>query len=335
MSKKKLLLISPSSFNLYQLILRNLEYLGYEVVHIEDQGYKFQYTSLLQRIYNFIRKVFLNDRYYKEKLKKAYISIKQREILYACDSFDIALVLRADYFKPDIISLARQKAKQMISFHFDGISRDPNVLEYVHFFDQFYVFDKDDLKKYPSYNLLYSPNFYLDYPGLLKDSYDRHYNVYYVSTFHESRVQDLIAIHQYMTAHYSKVKFVVVCSQDYDSKPPDYVVENMEIRKETVSFDEQLQHVANADIILDLVISDHKGFSFRILEGIKFGKKVITTNPKVIEADFFHPSNFFILTDDNYDDIAAFLNTPYSNIDPKIIEKYSFSSWLQSKIKRL
>lgn len=334
MSKKKFLLIAPLGFNLYQLIVNNLEFIGYEVIHIEE-GYKFRYTSLRQRIYNFTRKAFFNDRSYKEKLRNVYTDTRQREILSDHEHFDVTLVLRADFFKSDIIQLARQKSTQMISFHFDGISRDPIILEYISFFDQFYVFDKEDIKKYASFNLLYSSNFYFDYPGLLKDFHPKHYDVYYVSTFHESRVRDLIAIHKYMTDYFSLVKFIVVRPPNNTSVLPDYVVKNMEVRDEPVSFDEQLQHVAKADVILDLVISDHQGYSFRILEGLKFDKKVITTNPKVIEADFFHPNNFFVLTNDNHDELVPFLKKAYYPIDYRIKKQYGFTSWLHSKITNL
>ncbi|NGM63273.1 hypothetical protein G5B30_15295 [Sphingobacterium sp. SGG-5] len=333
MSKTKFLLVSPQSFNLYQLIVKNLEHLGYDVVHIEDHGYAFKYTSLGQRIYNFIRKTFFKDRIYKEKLKQAYTYKKQQEILATYNHYDVALVLRADFFQRKLIDMARQKTDLMLCFHFDGISRDPQILKYIPFFDRFYVFDEGDVVKYPSYNLLYSPNFYFDYPDLTdKQTQDSPYNVYYVSTFHESRAEDLITLHQYMSRYYQRVKFVVVTNRGKEHLIPDYIHENMEIRFEHVPFDEQLHHIAHADVIIDLVIADHKGYSFRIIEGLKFGKKIITTNPKVLEAEFYHPNNFFILTKDNYGDMAAFLEAPYVPIANAIITKYSFSEWLRHKI---
>ncbi|WP_196940227.1 hypothetical protein [Sphingobacterium pedocola] len=313
--------------------MKNLEYLGYEVVHIEDLGYAFKYNSIGQRLHNLLRKVFLKDRSYKENLKIENNYIKQRKIIVQHYSFDIALVIRADFFKKSLIELIRQKTSTMISFHFDGISRNPEILDYVSLFDRFYAFDQDDLKKYPSYNLSYSPNFYLDYPDLIdqRRSYNAH-NVYYVSTFHESRIRDLIDIHKRLSVHYASVKFIVVCSKDLLPILPDYVIQHMEVSHEHVDFAEQLNNIAFSDVIIDLVIAEHKGYSLRIIEGLKFGKKVITTNFKVLEAEFYHPHNFFVLQNGSYDGLDEFLNNAYVPIDNDMKKKYSFSEWLNNKL---
>ncbi len=333
MSKRKFLLVAPTSFNLYRLIVKNLEYLGYEVIHIEEGGYPFSYSSLGERLYNLFRKTVFNDRLYKEMLKEAYTYRKQQEILDKYNFFDVSLVIRADLFRKSFIEIIRQKTSQMISYHFDGISRNPNILHYIFLFDRFYVFDKEDVQKYSSYNLLYSPNFYFDYPDLLDKNSNSYYDIYYVSTFHQSRVDDLIRMHQYLSNYYERIKFVVVCNKVKETLLPDYVIEHMDVRYEYVSFSEQLNYIAHVDAIIDLVIAEHSGYSFRVIEGMQFEKKVITTNPKVTEAEFYHPDNFFILTKENYKDLGAFLKRKYCPIDADIRRKYSFSEWLSDKLQ--
>lgn len=333
MSKKKFLLVAPKTFQLYQLIVRNLEYLGYEVVHIENEGYPFKYKSFGQRLYNLVRKTFFKDKAYKTKLREEYIRDMQWQILRESGDIDITLVIRADFFEKKLIEAIRKKATLMLGFQFDGVTRDPKVLAYIDYFDRFYVFDEEDIKKYPSYGLRFSPNFYFDYPDLLGKNVDNgHYNVFYVSTYHKSRIDALIKLHRYLVNHYETVKFIVVCDSGEKSLLPDYVMQHMEIRHTYILFEEQLKYIASADTIIDLVIADHGGYSFRILEGLKFGKKVITTNDRVLEADFYHPHNFFILRDDNYDEIDNFLTLPYMPIRDEIIEKYSFSRWLADKL---
>jgi hypothetical protein len=49
----------------------------------------------------------------------------------------------------------------------------------------------------------------------------------------------------------------------------------------------------------------------------------------VVDEDFYHPNNFFVLTQDNEKEIDDFLQKPYVIIDNEIIEKYSFKSWLK------
>lgn len=329
----RLLLAAPAAFGLYELIVDNLEFLGFEVVHIEDDGYPFKYRSVGQRLSNLFRKVFLGDKEYKNKLRRQFIIDSQLRRVQQYDNYDYALVLRADFFREDILASIRNKTKHMISFHFDGLLMDPHVLDTVHLFDQFYVFDKDDLDRFPDYSLLYSPNFYFDYPlpaGSQRNSANA--NVYYVSTFHESRVDDLIALHRFLSLQFEKVEFVLVYHAEKEHLVPCYARENMRLQNKLVDFKEQLEGVATSDLILDLVLADHAGLSFRIFEGLSLKKKVVTTNARVRDADFYHPNNFHVFDGINFDELELFLETAYVDIADDIMQQYSFTNWIESKL---
>lgn len=335
MSKKKFLLVAPRAFNLYTLIVKNVEFLGYEVTHIEDHGYDFKYRSIGQRLYNFWRKVFHGDRNYKKTLIDEYPLTKQREIIETNDHYDIAMVVRADFFAISLVRAVCERSTFSFSFHFDGLNGNCEALRYVDLFDKFYVFDEEDIRRFPESHLLYSPNFFLDYPTLLKGCnplFGEHSDIYYVSSYDPSRLDDLIALHQYLLKYYDKIEFVLVCTDKRDEDNlPDYIKQNIEIRNSHVSFEEQLHRVAASKLIIDLVLSNHKGYSFRILEGLKFGKKVITTNSKVKEADFYHPNNFFVFKDDGVA-IDDFLESPYVTPLSEVIDRYRFEGWLNSKV---
>lgn len=329
---KKILLLSSNSFNLHLLIIKNLEYLGYEVIHIEDSNYKFEYYSVWERIHNFIRKLFFkND--FKTKFYNNFLKKKQLEILEQHSHFENALVIRADFFDIEFIKRVRDKVHNLFCFHFDGVRRDIKILNYVDYFDTFYVFDQQDLKLATNDKWKYSPNFYFDYPSLFKENNPIiNYDVYYVSFYHKSRVDDVISIHKVLKHIFGNVKFIMFCPLDNLIYLPEYVNSEIEITQSAVSFEEQLAFISQSKVIIDLVISDHKGYSFRLLEGIKFRKKVITTNSNVIDADFYHPNNIFILTKDNYSQINDFLAIDYQELPKSIVLKYSFTEWINSKV---
>lgn len=162
--RKKILLLAPDSFDLYKLIVENLKHLEYDVVHIQDRGYPFSYGSFGQRVLNVIRKLIFRDKSYKGKLQHKLNRERQLDGIETHERFEFCLVLRADFFDKDIIKCIRQKTDLMLSFHFDGIGRDPVILDYISYFDQFYVFDEKDVNKFPDYHFIYSPNFYFDFP---------------------------------------------------------------------------------------------------------------------------------------------------------------------------
>jgi hypothetical protein len=336
LGKKKVLLLAPDSFGLYKLIAENLAYLGYDVVHIQDRGYPFSYDTFGQRVLNVVRKLIFRDKSYKGKLQNKLNQKKQLEGIEAYERFDFSLVLRADFFDKNIIALIRQKTDFMLSFHFDGIGRDPIILDYVSYFDRFYVFDESDVKEFPNFHFRYSPNFYFDFPFKFDDlrPLERN-NIYYVSTFHESRVEYLSFIYHFLKSRFDSVKFIVVYNKHKYGLIPDDVKNNMKLTTEVISFQEQLRHVSSSDLIIDLVISEHNGYSFRILEGLRFAKKVITTNVSVRNADFYHPNNYFIIdsaTDSAMVGFNEFLEQPYFQPSSDILKKYSFTNWLNTKL---
>ena len=95
-----------------------------------------------------------------------------------------------------------------------------------------------------------------------------------------------------------------------------------------MDFKDNLLASRKSKVLLDFVISEHKGLSLRTFEALGHDKKLITTNKEIAKYDFYHPNNIFIL-DNNFDDIPAFLNKPYHHIEPKIKEKYSFGNWIK------
>lgn len=329
---KRVLVAMPDNYGLYKLVIRNLEFLGYDVVCIKDKMEGFKYKSFRERFYNSIRKVFLKDKSYKNRLKQEYDYQMQLDILNNNACYDFAIVIRADFFESNILEVLRNKTKKMISFHFDGVAKDISVLDKVKYFDKFYVFDQTDVSKFSTYNFLFSPNFYFDYPETCSSVNGVESDIYYISSYDKSRLDSLIVLHQELTKVYDSVRFLLVCNKQEVHLFPEYVKENIEIVFHYVSFADQLVHIANSTVIIDLVIANHNGLSFRIFEGLKYRKKVITTNRTILGTDFYHPNNYFLLDDGNCSEIEAFLQRPYVDIDENIIARYSFTNWINDKI---
>jgi len=110
-----------------------------------------------------------------------------------------------------------------------------------------------------------------------------------------------------------------------------YEQHGVECLTSLIPFENYLKRVEEAKVIVDFVISDHKGLSFRIFEGLKYQKKIITTNSNIIKYDFYTPDNFYVLNDEmlNETELLKFINNPYRPIDESIRLKYSFSYWIK------
>ena len=80
--------------------------------------------------------------------------------------------------------------------------------------------------------------------------------------------------------------------------------------------------------LLEIVKEDVSGITLRALEGIFFGKKLITNNKFIKMYDFYNPNNIFILEDDNLSNLKNFISSKYEPIDKTIIDYYDFEEWV-------
>ena len=98
--------------------------------------------------------------------------------------------------------------------------------------------------------------------------------------------------------------------------------------KKGISYSDNFENVYKSEILVDFVNGKHLGLSFRIFDAIGLGKKIITTNPEVLKYDFYNANNFFVLNDNNSNELEDFLNMPYIEPPKHIKLKYGFSNWL-------
>lgn len=96
-----------------------------------------------------------------------------------------------------------------------------------------------------------------------------------------------------------------------------------------VKYEQNIKNVYSAKSILDIMQSNQYGFTMRILEGLFTRTKVITSNKSIKKYDFYCKENFFVLEDDDIENIYKFVNTPWNHEKDICISFYSFSSWLE------
>lgn len=172
MSKKPVILLGMLRVNkMESLVIDYLKKYGFEVVDISYNHIAppFKYKSLGMRLDTFIRKNILREKDVKKKLIEEMarshfeaIHKKISELIDNYESFDYALILGGQVYPKDLLLKIKQKTKKsMVAYQPDGMDRFPQAKETIEFFDRFYAFDPQDIKKYTS--LLYpASNFYFE-----------------------------------------------------------------------------------------------------------------------------------------------------------------------------
>ena len=90
-----------------------------------------------------------------------------------------------------------------------------------------------------------------------------------------------------------------------------------------------LDYVSKSNILLDIAQPGQSGYTLRVMEAFFFGKKLITNQKSVKEADFYDPNNIFIIDMDSWDELDAFLQKDIVPLSSSIVEKYTYQSWLR------
>lgn len=323
--KKNILVCISTNLGISKLICDNLSYYGFNVIKLipnDGEIEKFEYPSILSRLLVKFKKNILNNknakkdlemRLLRERIDKEFKDIK----------FDYSLFFLSQNFSIDLIHHIRNRTEcnGMINYQWDGMERYPNAKSYINLFDRFFAFDPADLK----YNLLPATNFYFDH-NLEQCPYE--YDFYFLGGHNDSRCEVIAHFASFAKKMNWNTNIQISCSSV--TKFRTYYPNNVKLfnLNENKSFTENLELSKRSKVLLDFVINEHKGLSFRTFEALGHDKKLITTNKEIIKYDFYHPNNIFIL-DNNFDDIPKFLDKPYHHIDPKIKEKYSFGNWIK------
>ncbi|MEI6865950.1 hypothetical protein [Flavicella sp.] len=328
--KKKILFAAPSHFEIYKIIIRNLENLGFEVVYLNTNDESFKYKNNKDRIINLFRKIFLKDKNYKKiTLTDRYKTQKNLEQLKSYDKnyFNYSLIIRSDLYPIEVINRIIVLCKKSIAYQWDGLNRYPEVFKRIDFFDKFYIFDNKDFEQYQqTYSNLYlTQNFY---PTIEPTLNTKNCDVFYIGTYNEGRFDSFINLYARLSNF--DLTFNIMINSDDQNIIKKYQNKDIRFFSKPIMYEENLSLLKSAKIVLDVKVNHHSGLSFRFFEALKYGVKVITDNSTVKEYDFYHPNNIYILNQDNDtpEILERFINSEYSEIDLSTLKKYSFDSWI-------
>lgn len=326
MSRPTIFLGMPDHMDIYRRIQANLEYHGFEVIHLVADPASFRYPSLSARLHTKFRKLVLRDRHAKQKLQAETLQQSLAGKIDSAGKTDYALFIRGDIYTPGILNAARRQTRRtMANYQWDGMNRYPGIWQNIAAFDRFFVFDPADLQSDPTFLPL--TNFYFD-DDTDADTADLT-DFYFVGSHMPERSPVIAGFGHLAEKHGWRLDFNIVCpAKELQSCRALYPA-NINLLTRAYGYAENLQRAKQAKVLVDFKTPVHDGLSFRAFEALGYRKKLITTNAETAKYDFYHPDNIFIWDGKTFDGIAAFLNRPYREPAPEIREKYSFGNWIR------
>ena len=314
--EKSILIAIPDHFGLPQRFKENLEFLGFKVFVLQNTN-KIS-IPLKDKIIHGFRKIFFKDKTYKPSMKNKISEQGLFEQLSEIKKVDYAFFIRPDLFSFKIVEKVKQISNKIVAYQWDGLDRYPLAKKYISLFDDFYVFDKNDLKI--NCKLKHTTNFYFD--DIVSEKEINPKSVFFVGTYIKNRVPLLEEIIKILETNGLAPDIFLVSNKKSTHH-------KFRIISEGFSFKESILRIQNSEFLLDLYNPIHNGLSFRTFESVGYEKKLITNNLLVKEYDFYNPNNIFVIENNNFDGFSDFVKTPYQHLDIKIKEKYSFTNWIR------
>lgn len=109
---------------------------------------------------------------------------------------------------------------------------------------------------------------------------------------------------------------------------PDETGKFRVLQEQLIPYEQVIDLSKDADVLLDFNNDPESGLSMRCMEALFMGKKLITNNREILEADFYEPANIYVLGHDE-ESFEEFLQRPMVIIDSEIRDRYLLSNWLE------
>ena len=328
---KKILFIYKNK-TLAKKFVEHLKKNNYEVYEFFNEVIPLYNISKLQKLENIFHRFFRKDIQYIHKIYTKnfnnHSQKKLRELKKCKTKFDYCLVIRGDLVPEFVIKHARSISKKMVDFQLDGLSVSSKILDYQKYFDDIFVFDPDDVKKYPEAALHFLPNCYFGEPDF---SIPSEIDLLYIGQYLDERNVQLKNLHQYLEEHQLSYTSHTSLYRGRDFIPLHHKILHHKI---STTYQENIDFVKKSKTLIDFKRDEHDGLSLRFFEAMQYGKKIITDNFSVKNYDFYHPNNIFVTDFVHLDGIVDFLNKPYQSLPSELVEKYSFKNWINTILNK-
>lgn len=309
-------LVSLDNWGFNNYIASALEKQGHNVHHINFNKYEYKYRNYLYRIHNFFLKTF-----FKKNLKTMYYGKKVLENLKEINEVqDVILVIKGDFIDPKSVSEFKTYGKKTIAYFNDNTRRCPKIIRVLPFFDEVFSFEKQDCEKY---DLKFATNWIYTSPAKTERTFE--YKVFNIIS-KDKRLNVLSKIASNLKAKNISHK-IFVYNKKYKRK-----TSTIEFITNHIPLSEINEYTNRSQVLLDIHRKGQNGLTFRVFESIGLQKKLITTNPDIINYDFYNQNNILVIDEKNPDIPASFFETEYEKIPEEIFKKYSLEGWIENVV---
>jgi hypothetical protein len=315
----RILFFCSSFFGYERSIVEALVDLGAEVVFRCDRPYETPWFKSVLRLL--------------PRVGQAIADLAHSRWLATLDqrAFDIVFVLKGEGLSNGLLAdlHRRYPRAEFVLYLWDSLCNVPAVEKNLAVFDRIYSFDREDCARFPGF--CYRALFFAD----------RYWNpeprpgtgVFFLGTLNGDRPKVLAGVGPAVQSSGGILDYWLFVRSGVELRlrwlfdPSLRRLDPSRLLRTSLPADEVAGRFASSAAILDIQHPDQTGLTMRTFEVLAAGKKLITTNPKVREEDFFAPDLICVI-DRNAPSIpAGFIDSPTPGIGEGFQRKYAIRGW--------
>jgi len=312
----RITLISHDNWGYNNNIAVALEKKGHKVQHIDFSTFKYNYPNYGYKIYNFFLKTF-----FKKNLKNIHFGKEINRRLHQLKEIqDVILTIKGDWIEPKEVLHFKKYTKKSIAYFNDNISRCSKILKVIPNFDEVYSFEKEDCEKY---NLKFITNWIFQEENQDRSTESFDYDVFNISS-KDKRFKTISKIANALKTNNIRSKIIVFDKKGQNNNS------NIEFISKYIQIVDVKEYMNRSKILLDIHRKEQNGLTFRVFESIGMHKKLITTNPNIVNYDFYNPNNILLIDEQNINFYTNFFESDYEPIPKEILKKYTLDNWVET-----
>lgn len=316
---KRVLYIAPRFFGYEAEIAEELRSRGAEVDFLRDRPFDTPFMAALTR---FKREWIIDaaDRYYREGLSN-----------FDRADYDIVFVVNGQTLSARTLTEWRNlyPRASFVLYMWDSFDNRPWAVANLKYFDHCFAFDPGNSKEF---GLEFRPLFYTQgFERAASEAFE--YHISFVGTAHTDRYATVSALAEtledgikpywylYLQSPWIYLAYRVINPGFRQAKSCDFNFYPL-----TKAQVQQVFHASRA--VLDIEHPKQTGLTMRTFETLGASKKLVTTNSRVRDYDFFSENNIAIVDRARPRLPSGFLEAPYTPLPDELYRKYSITGWL-------
>lgn len=335
MNGRRVLYIGAPYFNYYRFIRDELANQGYVVTYYND----FPNNSALLKGIAKLRRSSLRSRVHRH-----ITSIIER---HRDEPIDLVLVVSSQVLDADDLRALRTAFPQaaFVSYMWDALRVYPQYVPMMSLYDRVYSFDPEDCEDYSE--LRYLPLFYHHaFDAFEPQTDEAAVDLLNICTVRPNRLEfmqrflplldeQMISVENYLYIHPLQYAYNRVAMPGFRAN------RTMTFRFKPMAQQDVIAAMARTRATIDIPYHLQSGLTMRTIETIGAQRKLVTSNPRVLDEPFYCRENVMLLSAEQVapgavldaelaDEIRQFCRLPFKPLPDDVRQQYGITRWVQT-----